>query len=372
MKILFPIGSFYPAQRGGSNNSIYWIAKYLAKNQIGVTVVTKTTGINASHDIKSNNWLMLDGIKVIYTTNSFHQLPFRMLYKSVQEIKKNDIVFLTSVFYLPSIILAFFSILNHKKIIWSPRGELEDAALSYNSLLKRIRLRFIKWLSKSNIYFHSTSFSETYNIVNLLNTKKVFELPNYYELPEKQNVLLEDKFLFIGRLHSIKAIDNIIDALYLSKRFKSSNYSFIIVGNEDESGYKNKLKELVLKYNFENKIFFMRSIAGEQKNRLYASSKYLFLLSKSENFGNVVLESLAQGTPVIASKGTPWETLNEEKAGFWIENTPNEIAHTIDLVIEMENELYLKYRENSYKLVKNNYNIENKIDAWINKLNEII
>ena len=33
MNILFFIGSFFPAQDGGPNNSIYWIAKHLKKNK---------------------------------------------------------------------------------------------------------------------------------------------------------------------------------------------------------------------------------------------------------------------------------------------------------------------------------------------------
>ena len=40
-----------------------------------------------------------------------------------------------------------------------------------------------------------------------------------------------------------------------------------------------------------------------------------------KNFGNVVLEALAEGTPVVTSKGTPWQDLENEKAGFWVENT---------------------------------------------------
>ena len=72
---------------------------------------------------------------------------------------------------------------------------------------------------------------------------------------------------------------------------------------------------------------------GEEKYKLYANAYFSILVSHSENFGNVVIEALSQGTPVIASKGTPWEQL-AEKAGFWIDNDENSIACCIDISIE--------------------------------------
>lgn len=60
------------------------------------------------------------------------------------------------------------------------------------------------------------------------------------------------------------------------------------------------------------------------------------MVSHSENFGNVIiLESLSQGTPVVASKGTPWEELNINNAGYWIDNSPDNIGQTIDKLISM-------------------------------------
>ena len=51
--------------------------------------------------------------------------------------------------------------------------------------------------------------------------------------------------------------------------------------------------------------------------------------SHNENFGNVVVESLSQGTPVIASTGTPWKILEKYHAGYWIKNNPENIAKKI-------------------------------------------
>jgi glycosyltransferase involved in cell wall biosynthesis len=43
------------------------------------------------------------------------------------------------------------------------------------------------------------------------------------------------------------------------------------------------------------------------------------LPSKSENFGMVVAEALAARTPVITTKGAPWQELETHRCGWWID-----------------------------------------------------
>ena len=61
----------------------------------------------------------------------------------------------------------------------------------------------------------------------------------------------------------------------------------------------------------------------------------------NENYGHVIAESLANGRPVILSKGTtPWDDL-DGKAGFVISlNKPNEFALTLDVISAMTQEKF--------------------------------
>ena len=52
--------------------------------------------------------------------------------------------------------------------------------------------------------------------------------------------------------------------------------------------------------------------------RLMFKSKYLIFFSKSENFGNVILEAMLAKLPVIVSKKLPWKILNNIRAGYLI------------------------------------------------------
>lgn len=112
-----------------------------------------------------------------------------------------------------------------------------------------------------------------------------------------------------------------------------------------------------------DKVLFAGSMTGKQKIQAYASSRYSFLVSNSENFGNVVIEALSQGTPVVASRGTPWESLPQKHAGFWIENTPEEIGKTLDIIITQSEEEFYRYREGALNYSRD-FDIYEHISEW--------
>ena len=87
-------------------------------------------------------------------------------------------------------------------------------------------------------------------------------------------------------------------------------------------------------------------------------------MSKSENFGNVIVEALSQGTPVIASKGTPWLKLNEKGAGWWIDAQAEQVATTVDELLRLDDVSYEKMRDASYAFSRE-YDIFTNIDRWV-------
>jgi glycosyltransferase involved in cell wall biosynthesis len=124
------------------------------------------------------------------------------------------------------------------------------------------------------------------------------------------------------------------------------------------------LNKLIDYNKLNKKIIFTGLLRGYKKNKLLAESYFLILPSHTENFGNVVLEALICGTPVIASFGTPWKILEEKKAGFYCENSIKVLSNTILNTLELTDLEYTKMCRNAQSLFDEQFSIEKNIHAW--------
>lgn len=367
MKILFPLRSYYPSQSGGPNNTIYWHARALCNKGIIPIVVTTDSGIKEG-SIILNKWCVIKGVKVIYTIKHFN-LPINYICYSLLELNKCNIVQFSSLFYWPNIIIALFALFKNKKIVWSPRGELSKNALIYGSKFKQLYVRLVNLIPSKNIYFHATSEEEVNQISNnIFNKNEIIQLPNGILLSKYFGYELEYYFLFLGRIHPIKALDNLILALSKSEIFIKSKFKLKIAGRIDTSvttkRYYNLLSELIKNNKLEHKIEW-DGFVDQTKDVVLSKAFFLILPSHTENFGNVVIESMSQGTPVIASKGTPWEILEKYNAGMWVNNDTESLMKAINKAISLDQGKYLEMRRNAYNLVRERYNINTLIENWI-------
>ncbi len=370
MKILISAGLFYPSKLGGPANTLYWLAKALVSKNIRVNVVASNNHIENGL-VEIDKWTEIDDIRVRYCSTK-SKLPLKVIFHSIKEIYKNDVILLSSVFYIPSFFIALFAALTSKKIIWSPRGELFNTAIN-GSRLKLLYIKLLKLLFSKRVIFHATSSVERRVIEKYFGSSvKTIIIPNYMELYEKKDRLrnLGKYFLFVGRVAPLKALDNLLLGLAKSQSFMSSDYKLLIAGGIEKQfeGYYNQLVQILSENSaLKEKVVFLGNVEGEQKFQLYADAYYSIMVSHSENFGNVVIEALSQGTPVIASHGTPWQDLDKKKAGLWIENNVDEIAENIDKVLAMDVEEYQQVRDNAYKLALN-FDVYSNIDKWIKEL----
>ena len=149
--------------------------------------------------------------------------------------------------------------------------------------------------------------------------KNITVIPNCVRIDEiamKQSWERKKNILFLSRVHIKKGINFLIEAAsQLSEELKG--YTITIAGPGEES-YVNELKQMASRLGVADMFRFIGPVFGEGKWKLYQEADLFVLPTHSENFGIVVAEALATGTPVITTTGTPWEELNTKGCGWCV------------------------------------------------------
>jgi glycosyltransferase involved in cell wall biosynthesis len=363
MKIFYPLEVFYPSQAGGPANSIYWLTKNLVKEGFEPIIVASDKGVDRNYPL--NRWSRNEAGEVIHVRTRSLTFPVGQTVRSLLNFYRADVVHISSFFYPAAFITAFAARALKKKIIWSARGELDTAALEYSKLKKSLVLWSIKRFIGRYPLFHSTCDAETTYIGDAFGEgAAVVQVPNFIEIPGEVERSDGKYILFLGRIHWKKGIENLLTAISMTKEFLELDLVLKIAGR-GAPGYEAELRKIVSDLNLTEKIQFVGQVEGDEKQKLLADAFWTIMPSHTENFGLVVLESLAQNTPVIASKGSPWEALETEKLGFWVDNSPEELSRTLRRIVTMEATEYEDYRRRGRAFVSENFDIGRNIQKWV-------
>lgn len=220
------------------------------------------------------------------------------------------------------------------KIVYSPHGMLEPYAISRHYWIKKLPaiLLYQKRALKNCDLIHSTADTEKNNLIKLGWNKNIKVIANCVQIDKieiKKTWKKTHKILFLSRIHPKKGINFLIEAVGQLKE-EMREYTITIAGLGEE-GYVNELKELAIKNGVPELFEFIGPVFGSTKWPLYRNADLFVLPTISENFGIVVPEALASGTPVISTNGAPWEILNEYHCGWCTDVGTNP---TIDALIK--------------------------------------
>jgi glycosyltransferase involved in cell wall biosynthesis len=364
LSIVFPTGSFYPAQTGGPDNTVYWITKALTRQ--GHHPLISTTDRGQPETTPLGRWFDTDYGQVIYTRNIIHYLPLRVLAHAISKLKSADVLHLSMITYPAAWLMALINTAFYRKpMVWSSRGDLDPPMLLRSRKKKKAVLWLINTLvNKDLVHFHSTCDAETSYIRNNFGAEaKVIQIPNYMELPERVEVPKEHYLLFIGRIDPKKAIENLIEGLGSSAAFLSSDFELKIVGDCDNQ-YGQGLVAQTAAAGLKHKVKFLGHRSGREKEELLAGAWFSIMPSHTENFGIVVMEAMAQGTPAVASTGTPWQILEERQAGYWVDNSPATLQKTVEEIIQLSPDRMAELSANALKLAREEFSIYANINEW--------
>lgn len=208
------------------------------------------------------------------------------------------------------------------KVVLSPHGMLEPWIMSRHYWTRKLPAL---WLYQKRAvaladYLHATAESEKDNLLRLGYNAKIAVIANGIEVEGvemKPSWKRTGKILFLSRIHVKKGINFLIEAFAALKEL-STGYELLVAG-EGEQEYVAELEQLAMRLGVNDRVHFVGGVYGDEKWRLFREADVFVLPTYSENFGIVVAEALACGTPVITTKGTPWQELETCSCGWWTE-----------------------------------------------------
>jgi glycosyltransferase involved in cell wall biosynthesis len=333
LRVLHVSPSFYPAGHyGGPTQSSYGLCNAVAKMP-GVELRVLTTDSDGPRriDFKSFPVKFLEGYGVYYCRRWFGaDIAPRMFWRLPRMIRRAEVVHLTAVYSPPTIPTLFLCRLMGKPVMWSTRGALQSWRERTRKNLKSVWEKACDlFCSPERVMLHVTSEPERVASVERIKHASAVVISNGIESPMmngNQAPRTDDslRLLYLGRLHPIKGIENLLKAMTTM-----TNGVTLSVCGEGEADYQSHLKSLAAELDLTTRVTFHGRVDGEAKERQFADADLCVVPSFTENFCNVVAESLVRGVPVVASKGTPWARVMEIDCGLWVANDAATLASAI-------------------------------------------
>jgi glycosyltransferase involved in cell wall biosynthesis len=273
--------------------------------------------------------------------------------------------------YIPAIILKYYN-----------KGIRK--AYSFKGFIKEL-LRYIQMKLEENqqkrIMEHSDRvivFSQ--NVKNQISDGKICDLNKVQicypgvskKISSQRNPDADVKipvFLFVGRLVAEKNLDMLLEAFSL---LSCKGKKLIIVGDGVLAPY---LKQLAFELGIANNVIF----TGETKipESYYQQADFFVIPSKYESFGQVIVESMTAGVPVIGFRTIPGKTLTavdelveDQKTGFVCNSFDKNALHDClaqATILYQNQQTYHQMRESCVRFAEENFSWKRLADSCITK-----
>ena len=244
--------------------------------------------------------------------------------------------------------------------VMTPRGALEPWCLNQKKWKKKIAMMLYQKndLQKAAAIL-TTAVMEAQHLRELGIKAPLAVIPNGIDVTEYQcrpadflpNV--KKQIVFLSRIHQKKGIEILIN-VWEKIRFDFPDWNVVIAGNGEEE-YIQQLKSMITSKKLQDCVEIIPPVFGKDKHKLYCESFLFVLPTYSENFGMVVAEALACGVPVVTTNGTPWQELNDEKIGWCVDLSEENIENAIRDALSLPAEELFAMGQKGSKHINNNY-----------------
>lgn len=185
-----------------------------------------------------------------------------------------------------------------------------------------------------------------------------------YPPPENLDKLhfseIGDFIFYPSRINPLKRQELLIE----SAKYLKSNVKIIIAGNGDN----DRLKQIVNRYNLQNRVIIKGFISNDEKIELYSKCLAVYFGTQEEDYGYVTPEAFYSGKMCIIhdDAGGPLEFVDNNDTGYVIKPNAELLAEKIDYLYKNKH-IAADYGKNALNKIKNmNLNWDEVINNLVN------
>lgn len=261
------------------------------------------------------------------------------------------------------------------KIVLTPHGMLEPWIMKRHYWTRKVPalLFYQKAAIKKADCLHATAESEKENLLKLGYNSRITVIPNGIDVESivlKQSWKRNRQILFLSRIHVKKGIEFLLEAVAVLKE-RLQGYTIYIAG-EGDAAYIDQLKTKAQSSGIGQLVKFCGGVYGDEKWKLFRQADVFVLPTYSENFGIVVAEALACGTPVVTTKGTPWEELQTYRCGWWTEIGTQPLVDALNEFLSLNESELEVMGKNGRRLVEEKYSAKKMAEDMVRLYGKVL
>lgn len=143
----------------------------------------------------------------------------------------------------------------------------------------------------------------------------------------------KEMLLFLGRLHSKKGIDILVEAWAGLPEFHET-WEVAIAG-PDEDGYQSVIERLIQASDLGASVRLVGEVRGAAKVALYRDASVMVLPSRSDVISLVALEAMASGLPIVLSRECNLDDVESRGAGLLCDPTVGSVRESLRTILAM-------------------------------------
>lgn len=329
--------------------------------------------------INTNEWYKVGDANVMYYTDGELDFNYKNTEKFIKDVNPDVMWF--SGLLMPNKLHNAIKIgdkLNIPVVI-SPRGEASPDRMvikGYKKFPYAVLVTLLGIYRKKNVYFHATSDDEIVGLQKYFKIKenKITKVANIGVVPTERKMTYEKKtgeirIMFISRIHEVK---NLHIAIQIANQL-DGKVIFDIYGPIESKEYWEQCEKLIKGSPDNVKIQYCGKVSPDKVDQVYSNYDCFLFPTVNENYGHVIAESLANGCPVVLSRGTtPWDDLHGVAGYVCSLDDVNEFVSSLNKIMETDDKEFRELVNNTYHYYCEKTQGDNAIEGHIKMFKKVI